>query len=101
MRTMRRAHAPFALGDRGCAGKAMAYLEISLISAKSLWYFNFERAPGAAGKVGCGGQAKSKGEAGRQREDEFQLFDMITAAHYGPLLAFKPSGDFERSYNFV
>ncbi|KUI69430.1 putative cytochrome P450 12c1, mitochondrial [Cytospora mali] len=33
---MRRAHAPFALGDRGCAGKAMAYLEISLMLARHM-----------------------------------------------------------------
>lgn len=94
MRTMRRAHAPFALGDRGCAGKSMAYLEISLMLVKSLWYFDFERAPGVDGQLGNGGYANFKGEAGRQRVDEFQLFDMITAAHDGPLLTFKPRGEF-------
>ncbi|KAG8168135.1 hypothetical protein KVR01_003824 [Diaporthe batatas] len=93
LRTMRRAHAPFAVGDRGCAGKSMAYLEISLMLAKTLWYFDFERASGVAGQVGCGGYANFKGEQGRQRDDEFQLFDMITASHDGPLLTFKPRGD--------
>lgn len=96
MRTMRRAHAPFALGDRGCAGKAMAYLEISLMLAKTLWYFDFERAAGKAGEVGCGGCGKAKDEAGRQRKDELQLFDIVTAAHDGPLLTFKPRGEFWR-----
>lgn len=96
LRTMRRAHAPFALGDRGCAGKIMAYLEISLMLAKTLWYFDFERASGEAGELGSGGCASLKGEAGRQRKDEFQLSDIVTAAHDGPLLKFKPRGDFWR-----
>ncbi|POS69665.1 cytochrome P450 4A5 [Diaporthe helianthi] len=94
LRTMRRAHAPFAVGYRGCAGKSMAYLEISLMLAKTLWYFDFERAPGVAGQLGNSGYANFKGEPGRQREDEFQLFDMITASHDGSLLTFKPRGDF-------
>lgn len=89
LRTMRRAHAPFAVGDRGCAGKAMAYLEISLMLAKTLWYFDFERAPGMAGQLGNGGFANFKGEPGRQRGDEFQLFDVTTASHDGPLVSFK------------
>lgn len=93
LRIMRRAFAPFALGDRGCAGKAMAYLEISLMLARCLWYFDFERAPGEAGLLGAGVQARFNGEAGRQRKDEFQLFDMVTAAHDGPLLTFKPRGN--------
>lgn len=93
LRTMRRAHAPFALGERGCAGKAMAYLEISIMLVKTLWYFDFERAPGEAGEVGSGGHSKFKGEVDRQRKDEFQLFDIITAAHDGPLLTFKPRGN--------
>lgn len=94
LRTMRRAHAPFALGDRGCAGKAMAYLEISLMLARTLWYFDFKKASGNAGALGSGGHANLKSEAGRQREDEFQLFDIVTAAHDGPLLVFTPRGDF-------
>lgn len=93
LRTMRRAHAPFALGERGCAGKAMAYFEISIMLTKTLWYFDFARASGVAGEVGSGGQAKFKGETDRQRKDEFQLFDIITAAHDGPLLTFQPRQD--------
>lgn len=94
LKTMRRAHTAFAFGERSCAGKAMAYLEISIMLAKMLWYFDFERAPGPAGELGGGGHAKFKGEVGRQREDEFQLFDVITAVQDGPLLAFKPRGSF-------
>lgn len=52
--SMRKAFVPFLVGDRSCAGKAMAYLETSLTFARTLWYFDFEVAPGAAGEVGAG-----------------------------------------------
>ncbi|KAI8632409.1 cytochrome P450 [Xylariaceae sp. FL1651] len=84
--TMRRALAPFALGDRGCAGKAMAYLEASLVVAKTLWYFDFRTAEGPAGRVGGG----TPGRDWRDRVDEYQLYDIFTADHDGPNLAFRP-----------
>ncbi|KAI1802859.1 cytochrome P450 [Daldinia bambusicola] len=84
--TMRRALAPFALGDRGCAGKAMAYLEASLVVAKTLWYFDFRTAWGPAGRVGGG----TPGRSWRDRVDEYQLYDIFTADHDGPNLVFKP-----------
>lgn len=60
---MHAAFCPFSLGARGCAGKAMAYLEASLVVAKTLWCFDFERAPGRAGRVG-GRRAREDGRAG-------------------------------------
>ncbi|KAI5927344.1 cytochrome P450 [Camillea tinctor] len=48
------AFAPFALGARGCPGKPMLYLEDSLTIAKTIWYFDFESAPGDIGRVGEG-----------------------------------------------
>ncbi|KAI1843864.1 hypothetical protein JX265_003760 [Neoarthrinium moseri] len=89
--TMRRAFAPFALGDRGCAGKAMAYLEASLTIAKTLWYFDFEAAPGKAGKVGGGTPGRTDG---RERVDEYQLYDIFTADHDGPNVVLKPRAQF-------
>lgn len=86
----RRAFAPFAIGDRSCAGKALAYLETSLAVARTLWYFNFEKAPGEAGEVGGG---KPGGDRLRSRQDEFQLQDVIVAEHDGPNLIFKVRGD--------
>lgn len=91
---VRRAFAPFSIGDRACAGKAMAWLELRLTIAKTLWYFDFQRAPGEAGKVGggCGGTI---GE-GRERVDEFQLYESIVVDHNGPNLLFTPRGNFWR-----
>jgi cytochrome P450 len=87
---MHRAFAPFALGARGCAGKAMAYLEDSLGIAKTVWYFDFEAAPGKLGQIG-GGTAGSTN--GRHRADEYQLYDNVTASHDGPFVVLHPRGN--------
>lgn len=49
---MYEAFALFSVGPRGCAGKAMAYLEVSLIVAKSLWHFDLKAASGKLGEIG-------------------------------------------------
>lgn len=79
------AFAPFIIGPRSCAGKPMAYLEISLVVAKTLWYFDFARAPGPLGNVGQGIEGKPEGIGS---VTEFQLRDMFNAAHHGPNLVF-------------
>ncbi|KAK7738228.1 hypothetical protein SLS63_002562 [Diaporthe eres] len=81
----------FATGSRGCAGKSMAYLEAGLVVASTLWYFDFETAPGPAGTAGGGNSGNG---IGRQREKEFQLYDGFTASHDGPNLVFRPRGDY-------
>ncbi|KAH7413555.1 cytochrome P450 [Phaeosphaeria sp. MPI-PUGE-AT-0046c] len=84
---MRYAFAPFSLGDRGCAGKPMAYLEMSLVIAKVMWYFDFERAAGAIGDLGGGTVGRKDG---RGRANEFQLYEGVVVGHYGPNLMFTP-----------
>ncbi|KAI0451401.1 cytochrome P450 [Xylaria acuta] len=76
---LRRAFVPFGLGEAMCLGKAMAYLETSLVVAKTLWYFDFARAPGDAGMLGGGCPAARDGA--RARVDEFQLYDSIVSDH--------------------
>ncbi|KAI1103389.1 hypothetical protein F4804DRAFT_333361 [Jackrogersella minutella] len=80
--TMRRAFVSFALGDRACAGKAMAYLETSLTIAKTLWYFDFEKASSTTGGVGGGTPRRTNG---RDRMDEYRLYDIFTADHDGQI----------------
>jgi len=87
----------FSTGPRNCAGKPMAYLESSLVIAKTLWYFEFETAPGQLGEIGGG---KLGAKDGRDRPGEYQLFDIFTSRHDGPYLVFHPrnnilKGDFE------
>lgn len=81
---VRRAFVPFSIGARSCAGQAMAYLELDLAIARTMWYFDFEKAPGEAGKLG-----ETPGQP-----LEFQLEDSTIVGHHGPNLVFKPRGDY-------
>ncbi|KAI1293262.1 cytochrome P450 [Xylaria venustula] len=88
LRTLHSAFTPFSIGSRGCVGKPMAYLEASLVVAKTLWYFDFEAAQGEITGGGIPGR-----KDGRERPEEFQLRDVFSAAHDGPHLVFWPRGD--------
>ncbi|KAI1389023.1 cytochrome P450 [Hypoxylon trugodes] len=79
-KTVRDAFAPFSVGPRGCAGKAMAYLEISLVVAKIMWYFDFRSV------------AKS-GSHGSESTGVFELLDNFTSSHEGPHLEFQQRGE--------
>jgi cytochrome P450 len=83
---VRRAFCPFLVGGRACAGKALAYLEIGLALAYTLYYFDFERAPGKDGEVGGGVPGSTDG---RHREDEYQLYEIFSALHDGPKIVLK------------
>lgn len=83
----RDAFAAFSLAARGCAGKAMAYLEMSLVLVKTFWYMDFER-PGnlKLDRVGEG----SEGEEGDGRGGRLNFWakDQFTSVHEGPNLVF-------------
>ncbi|KAK5633982.1 hypothetical protein RRF57_009696 [Xylaria bambusicola] len=64
---------PFSLGARGCAGRALAYTEVGMAMARTLWYFGFEFAEPIP------------------QEQEFRLSDVFTSSHRGPYLKFTPS----------
>lgn len=89
LRLMNSAFCPFSVGARACAGKAMAYLEMSLVVARTLHKFDFDVAPGELGKVGAGMAGRTDG---RGRTEEFQLYDIFAAMHDGPNLVFRPRG---------
>lgn len=80
-KTMSDAFASFSIGPRNCVGKPLAYLEISLVLAKTLWYFDFEAASGPLGSIGEGND--------RGRPDEFAIHDCFNSSHDGPFLVFK------------
>ncbi|KAI1171983.1 cytochrome P450 [Nemania sp. FL0916] len=82
---MNKAFIPFLVGPRSCPGKKISYLETSVTIAKLLWYFDFEKPSGSVGELG-GGQAGKLD--GRERTDEFQLYDVFSASHDGPNLLF-------------
>ncbi|ETS86539.1 hypothetical protein PFICI_00367 [Pestalotiopsis fici W106-1] len=92
LKAMREAFSPFSIGSRACTGKAMAYLETSLIMAKAIWHFDFELPAGPLGKVGGGQPGNSNG---RHLPNEYQIHDVLSAAHDGPLLKFRLRGGIE------
>ncbi|MCJ1443830.1 MAG: hypothetical protein MMC23_004330 [Stictis urceolatum] len=76
---------PFSLGSRSCAGRTMAYAELSDTVARTIWWCDFKRAEGDLGKVAEG----HEGVRGpRGRKGEFQMFDHITCNHDGPFVVF-------------
>ncbi len=85
--TLRDAFSPFGIGSRSCIGKVMAYMELNLTLAKTLWYFDFER-PRDPILANIGGGMGDM--AGRHRAEEFQIFDQFISDHRGPCLSFKP-----------
>lgn len=85
---VRDAFAPFSLGVRGCMGKSMAYLEASLVLAKTLWHFDFVQAPSDKGALGESIYWKVRGRD--DRTNEYQTNDIFGAAHDGPCLIFRP-----------
>ncbi|ORX94597.1 cytochrome P450 monooxygenase-like protein [Clohesyomyces aquaticus] len=72
---MHDAFIPFSLGPRNCAGKAVAWAEVPLVLAKTLWYFDFWRA----------------GEDGERLDggDVFYMLDQLGSRHTGPVMKFR------------
>lgn len=87
---MNSAFCPFSLGSRGCPGKSMAYMEVSLVVAKTLLRFDFAAAPGKVGETGAGIAGKTDG---RGLAHEFQLYDALASAGDGPSLMFRKRDD--------
>jgi cytochrome P450 len=75
---------PFSLGARGCIGKGLAMVELTLTLATVLRKFDF-RIASEAEKIGGGTPWAAYG---RHRPNEYQLYDHITAAKEGPWVQF-------------
>lgn len=82
----RHAFSPFSLGTRSCAGRNMAYMELTDTLARTCWYLDFKRADGPLGAVAAG---TIDGPEGRDNVKEFQLLEHLTCAHDGPYLQFR------------
>jgi len=78
---------PFSIGSRDCVGKAMAYMEMSLVLARTFWFLDVKRAEGELGLVGGGNRKDSA--CGRGVEGEFQIQMHFLAAHEGPHVQFR------------
>jgi len=74
----------FGVGRTSCIGKYLAYQEVALVVARTVWLFDMRLEPGST--LGEGRKGLS---AGRQRPKEFQTWDRFVSMHEGPMLQFK------------
>ncbi|KAF2653489.1 cytochrome P450 [Lophiostoma macrostomum CBS 122681] len=81
----RKAFTPFSIGTRQCSGRNLAYLQLKLTLAHVLFRYDMRLAPDQKG-LGGGGPDM---EEGRQRKDEFQMWDALGFVRDGPMVEFK------------
>ncbi len=79
------AFCPFSVGPRGCIGKGIAYLELSIALARVVWLYDIRLAVNGP-RVGEGSPGL---EWGRRRTDEYQSFDAFVSMKDGPLVEFR------------
>ena len=94
IRIAKDAFCPFSLGTRGCVGKSVAYLELTLELARCLWLFDI-RMVQEGGKEGAhtAELKRREGRWGRHRKDEFQLVDRFLVERDGPKVEFRARVD--------
>ncbi|KAK4442620.1 Isotrichodermin C-15 hydroxylase [Podospora aff. communis PSN243] len=79
------AFCPFSIGPRGCIGKGLAYIEMTITLARVLFLYDVRRAQGIVDP----GEGRRDAEWGRHREGEFQLVDTFTSLKEGPMVEFR------------
>ncbi|KAF2642295.1 benzoate 4-monooxygenase cytochrome-like protein P450 [Massarina eburnea CBS 473.64] len=78
------AFCPFSIGPRGCIGKGLAYVELTVTIARVLFLYDLKLAPGTT--VGAGNKDL---EVGRTRTTEYQIEDRFASTKDGPILQFR------------
>ncbi|KAF2032860.1 benzoate 4-monooxygenase cytochrome P450 [Setomelanomma holmii] len=78
----RKAFNPFSIGMRQCSGRNLAYLQLKLTLAHLLWRFDVQEAEDEKGRGG-GGERLG---VGRERGDEFQMWDALGFGRDGPMV---------------
>jgi len=71
----------FSFGSRGCVGKNLAWLEMSVVMAKLVHRFEVRQDP----KSTLGGGSPD-GRPGRREVDQFQLYEVFVALRDGPMV---------------
>jgi cytochrome P450 len=74
----------FSAGSRGCVGKNMAWLEMRIVMAKTLWKYEIKQDP--VNKLG-GGSANAR--PGRREEGQYQTYEMFVSNRKGPMVQLK------------
>jgi cytochrome P450 len=79
------AFCPFSIGSRGCIGKGLAYVEMTIAMARVLYEFDIRRAVGVADP----GEGVPGAPLGREKPGEFQLRDTFTSDREGFMVEFR------------
>ncbi|OAG08363.1 cytochrome P450 [Paraphaeosphaeria sporulosa] len=74
----------FGVGRTSCIGKYLAYQEVLLVIARTLWLFDMRLERGSTL-----GEGSVKLGPGRERREEFQTWDRFVSMHQGPMLQFR------------
>ncbi|KAI9684838.1 MAG: hypothetical protein M1820_010871 [Bogoriella megaspora] len=77
--SLKRAHSafgPFSIGPRGCIGKGVAYLELSVALARTLWLYDLRL-------------CKGREDVGRRVDGTYNLRDIFVAEKKGPWVEFR------------
>jgi len=77
---------PFSIGPRGCIGKGLAYVEMTMALARTLYLYDMRKAVGIVDP----GEGRPDLEWGRHRAEELQLVDTFTSAKKGIMVEFRP-----------
>jgi cytochrome P450 len=85
LQASREAFCPFSIGLRGCIGKGLAYVELTVTLARVLYLYDLRLAPGTS----LGGGRKDL-EFGRDNPMEYQIDDHFASSKDGPILQFRP-----------
>jgi cytochrome P450 len=75
---------PFAIGIRGCPGKNLARLELSVTFARLLFSYDIEGEQGD-----CLGQGSASMMWGRRNQSQFQTKDALIPLRDGPMVRFR------------
>ncbi|CAG8960244.1 hypothetical protein HYFRA_00012764 [Hymenoscyphus fraxineus] len=81
------AYSPFSIGPRGCIGKSLAYAELGVALARTVWVYDFRLAGGSTVGEGVRGAGW-----GRERRGEYQTRDSFTSLKDGPEVVFRVRG---------
>ena len=79
------AYNPFSLGPRGCVGRPLALMEISVTVARVMWFMDFRNAEGALETHSPGGMGS------RHHGGEFQLYSHLTSYTKDNFLQLQPA----------
>ena len=78
------AFCPFSIGPRGCIGKGLAYAELAISLARTVFMYDIKLADGTSV-----GEGRPELDWGRQRKGEYQLRDSFTSLKDGPYVQFR------------